>query len=47
MSLDWALKSIEKTNTRNRYEKYGQKLVMVDDRNTINGGLWIYAWMTF
>jgi len=22
-------------------------MTMVDDRNTINGGLWIYGWMTY
>lgn len=30
-----------------RYGQHGQKLVIADDRNTINGGLWIYAWMTY
>lgn len=46
VALDWALNAVD-TQTKSRYEKHGQKLVMVDDRNTINGGLWIIDWMTY
>jgi hypothetical protein len=46
VSLDWALK---KSNERvaQRYQDYGQKMVMVDDRNTLNGGKWIIVPMTY
>jgi len=46
VALDWALKAADK-QTRTRYEQHGQKLEMIDDRNTINGGLWIVDWMTY
>ena len=45
-ALDWAL---SKSNERvlKRYNKFGTKMVMVDDRNTINGGKWIIVDLTF
>ena len=46
VALDQALGSVD-PQIKARYEKHGQKLVMIDDRNTINGGLWIYDWMTY
>lgn len=45
-ALEWAL-NVTDGKTLSRYQQHGQKLVMVDDRNTINGGLWIYDWMTY
>ena len=45
-ALDWAMKKAHQRVVQ-RHQKHGQKLVMVDDRNTDNGGLWIIVPLSY
>ena len=44
--LDWALEQASDAAKAN-YETYGQKLVMGQDKQAINGGTWIYQALEF
>lgn len=45
-AVDWALKNADKNSVK-RYQSKGELAVQTDDRNTINGGLWIPVPLSF